>query len=229
MKKTNRIYFHFFLSGMSKTSIAQDWANLKKYELKNSLLPPKKAEEKRIILMGDSVTEFWSQIHPDFFKESPYINRGISGQTTPQMLIRFRPDVINLQPDIVIILAGVNDIAGNTGPTTVEKIMGNLISMVELAITNKINVILCTVLPASNFYWRPNPKAAETIIQLNKLIQLYAQQHQIPLIDYHTAMADRNNGLQKELSDDGVHPNIKGYQTMEPLLKNTLQKTLKIN
>lgn len=214
---------------MSKTSIAQDWANLKKYELKNSLLPPKKAEEKRIILMGDSVTEFWSQIHPDFFKESPYINRGISGQTTPQMLIRFRPDVINLQPDIVIILAGVNDIAGNTGPTTVEKIMGNLISMVELAITNKINVILCTVLPASNFYWRPNPKAAETIIQLNKLIQLYAQQHQIPLIDYHTAMADRNNGLQKELSDDGVHPNIKGYQTMEPLLKNTLQKTLKIN
>lgn len=222
-------YLILLLSGMSETLIAQDWANFGKYELENSLLPSKKTGEKRIVLMGDSITEFWSQIHPDFFKESPYINRGISGQTTPQMLIRFRPDVINLHPDVVVILAGVNDIAGNTGPTTPEKIMGNLISMVELANTNKIKVVLCTVLPASDFYWRPNPKAAKTIIQLNKLIQLYAQQHQIPLVDYHTAMADSNNGLPKEFSEDGVHPNIKGYQTMEPLLEKIIQKTLKKN
>lgn len=227
MKKLFTLYLLFFLLlGMSEKSTAQDWANLAKYENENTLLTPKKSGEKRIVLMGDSITEFWLQIHPEFFKDKPYIDRGISGQTTPQMLIRFRPDVINLHPDVVVILAGVNDVAGNTGPTTPEKILGNIKSMVELAKANAIKVILCAVLPANDFYWRPNDKAAETIIHLNQLIHSYAKQHHIPYVDYHAAMADAKNGLPKEFSNDGVHPNLKGYQTMEPLLEKAIQQVL---
>ena len=227
MKKRLTYYLLFFLLlGMSEKSTAQDWANLAKYENENTLLTPKKSGEKRIILMGDSITEFWLQIHPEFFKDKPYIDRGISGQTTSQMLIRFRPDAINLQPDVVVILAGVNDVAGNTGPTTPEKILGNIKSMVELAKANAIKVILCAILPANDFYWRPNDKATETIIHLNKLIHSYAKQHHIPYVDYHTAMADTINGLPKEFSNDGVHPNLKGYQTMEPLLEKAIQQVL---
>ena len=215
-----------FLICMSENLTAQDWANLSKYENENTLLSPKQVGEKRIVLMGDSITEFWLTIHPEFFAGKSYIDRGISGQTTPQMLIRFRPDVINLHPDVVVILAGVNDVAGNTGPTTPEKIIGNIKSMVELAKANAIKVILCAVLPANDFYWRPNDKAAETIIHLNQLIHSYAKQHHIPYVDYHTAMADTINGLPKEFSNDGVHPNLKGYQTMEPLLEKAIQQVL---
>ena len=224
--KNSVIYYLllFILISMSETSFAQDWANLAKYEAQNNQLPPKHSGEKRIVLMGDSITEFWSQLQPEFFTNTSYINRGISGQTTPQMLIRFRPDVLNLHPDVVVILAGVNDIAGNTGPSTNDAIFGNIISMVELAKANAIKVILCSVLPANNFYWRPNEKAAETIIQLNQLIQSYAKQHHIPYVDYHSAMADAKNGLPKEFSEDSVHPNLKGYQTMQPLLEKAVQK-----
>ena len=224
--KNSVIYYLllFIFISMSETSFAQDWANLAKYETQNNQLPSKQSGEKRIVLMGDSITEFWSQIQPDFFANTSYINRGISGQTTPQMLIRFRPDVLNLHPDVVVILAGVNDIAGNTGPTTNDAIFGNIISMVELAKANAIKVILCSVLPANNFYWRPNEKAAETIIQLNQLIQSYAKEHDIPYVDYHSAMADAKNGLPKEFSEDSVHPNLKGYQTMQPLLEKAVQK-----
>lgn len=225
MKKSVIYYLLLFIFiSMSETSFAQDWANLAKYETQNNHLPPKQSGEKRIVLMGDSITEFWSQIQPDFFANTSYINRGISGQTTPQMLIRFRPDVLDLHPDVVVILAGVNDIAGNTGPTTNDAIFGNIISMVELAKANAIKVILCSVLPANNFYWRPNEKAAETIIQLNQLIQSYAKEHDIPYVDYHSAMADAKNGLPKEFSEDSVHPNLKGYQTMQPLLEKAVQK-----
>lgn len=216
-----------FLICMSENLTAQDWANLSKYENENTLLSPKQVGEKRIVLMGDSITEFWLPIHPEFFAGKSYIDRGISGQTTPQMLIRFRPDVINLQPDVVVILAGVNDIAGNTGPTTPEKIFGNITSMVELAKANAIKVILCSILPANDFYWRPNDKAAATIIQLNQLIKSYADKHHMPYIDYHAVMADASNGLPKEFSNDGVHPNLKGYQIMEPLLEKAIQQILK--
>ena len=225
MKKSVIYYLLLFIFiSMSETSFAQDWANLAKYETQNNQLPSKQSGEKRIVLMGDSITEFWSQIQPEFFTNTSYINRGISGQTTPQMLIRFRPDVLDLHPDVVVILAGVNDIAGNTGPTTNDAIFGNIISMVELAKANAIKVILCSVLPANNFYWRPNEKAAETIIQLNQLIQSYAKEHDIPYVDYHSAMADAKNGLPKEFSEDSVHPNLKGYQTMQPLLEKAVQK-----
>jgi lysophospholipase L1-like esterase len=225
MKKTGFYYLLILLFiGMAEKSTAQDWANLAKYETENSQLPFKQSGEKRIVLMGDSITEFWSQIQPAFFINTSYINRGISGQTTPQMLIRFRPDVLQLHPDVVVILAGVNDIAGNTGPASNEQIFGNIISMVELAKANGIKVILCSVLPANNFYWRPNNKAAQTIIQLNQMIQLYAEENNIPYVDYHTAMTDSKNGLPIEFSEDGVHPNLNGYQTMQPLLEKAVQK-----
>jgi lysophospholipase L1-like esterase len=229
MKKFASHYLLLLLFiGMTEKSVAQDWANLGKYESENKMVQPKKSGEKRVILMGDSITEFWLKIQPDFFSNKPYyIGRGISGQTTPQMLVRFRQDVIELQADVVVILAGVNDIAGNTGPTTNEKIVGNIISMIELAHANGIKVILCSVLPAANFNWRPNDKAAETIIQLNQLIQSYAKQQHIPYVDYHTAMADAKNGLPKEFSEDGVHPNLKGYQTMSPLLEKAINEVLK--
>lgn len=225
MKKTGFYYLLILLFiGMAEKLTAQDWANLAKYETENSQLPFKQSGEKRIVLMGDSITEFWSQIQPAFFTNTSYINRGISGQTTPQMLIRFRPDVLNLHPDVVVILAGVNDIAGNSGPTTNDAIFGNIISMVELAKANGIKVILCSVLPANNFYWRPNNKASQTIIQLNQMIQLYAEENNIPYVDYHTAMTDSKNGLPIEFSEDGVHPNLNGYQTMQPLLEKAVQK-----
>jgi lysophospholipase L1-like esterase len=229
MKKFASHYLLLLLFiGMTEKSVAQDWANLGKYESENKMVQPKKSGEKRVVLMGDSITEFWLKIQPDFFSNKPYyIGRGISGQTTPQMLVRFRQDVIELQADVVVILAGVNDIAGNTGPTTNEKIVGNIISMIELARANGIKVILCSVLPAANFNWRPNDKAAETIIQLNQLIQSYAKQQHIPYVDYHTAMADAKNGLPKEFSEDGVHPNLKGYQTMSPLLEKAINEVLK--
>lgn len=228
MKKHCVFYLLFFLFlGMSEKSTAQDWGNLAKYENENTLLSPKQVGEKRIVLMGDSITEFWLQIHPEFFEGKPYLDRGISGQTTPQMLVRFRQDVINLQPDVVVILAGVNDIAGNTGPTTNEKIVENIISMIELAHANKIKVILCSVLPAANFNWRPNDKAAQTIVELNQLLASYANTNTIPYVDYHTIMADTQNGLPKEFSEDGVHPNLKGYQIMETLLEKAIQQILK--
>jgi lysophospholipase L1-like esterase len=216
-----------FLICMSENLTAQDWANLSKYETENTLFQSKKSGEKRIVLMGDSITEFWLQIHSEFFEGKPYLDRGISGQTTAQMLIRFRQDVIQLQPDAVVLLAGVNDIAGNTGPTTPEKIFGNITSMVELAKANAIKVILCSILPANDFYWRPNDKAAATIIQLNQLIKSYADKHHIPYVDFHAVMADASNGLPKEFSNDGVHPNLKGYQIMEPLLEKAIQQILK--
>jgi len=227
MKKLALHYLLLLLFiGMSEKSIAQDWAKLAKYEIENTALQPKKSGEKRIVLMGDSITEFWLKIQPEFFNNKPYIGRGISGQTTPQMLVRFRQDVLQLQPDAVVILAGINDIAGNTGPTTTKKIMGNIISMCELAKANAIKVILCAVLPANDFYWRPNDKAAETIIQLNQLIQSYASTHHITYVDYHAAMADKKKGLPAAFSEDGVHPNLKGYQTMAPLLEKAIEQAL---
>lgn len=227
MNFSNKYILLLFLICMSENLTAQDWANLSKYETENTLFQSKKSGEKRIVLMGDSITEFWLQIHSEFFEGKPYLDRGISGQTTAQMLIRFRQDVIQLQPDAVVLLAGVNDIAGNTGPTTPEKIFGNITSMVELAKANAIKVILCSILPANDFYWRPNDKAAATIIQLNQLIKSYADKHNIPYVDFHAVMADASNGLPKEFSNDGVHPNLKGYQIMEPLLEKAIQQILK--
>jgi lysophospholipase L1-like esterase len=201
-----------------------DWPYLKKYHQENAKLPKLEFGQKRIVFMGDSITEFWSTICPDFFYGKPYINRGISGQTSPQMLVRFRADVIALQPTIVVLLAGVNDIAGNTGPSTLEMITNNIFSMVELAKANQIKVILCSVLPANHFHWRTKTYPAEKIIELNILLKKYAEDNHIYYLDYHSAMADEHKGMKTALADDGLHPNKKGYEIMAPLVENAIDK-----
>lgn len=205
---------------------AQDWPNLNKYQNQNTMLPLPVAGQKRIVFMGDSITEFWSTIDPDYFLGKPYINRGISGQTTPQMLLRFRADVIALHPAAVVILAGINDIAGNTGPSTIEMIRDNIFSMIELAKANHIKVILCSVLPAYDFPWKPNQEPIEKIKALNEILMNYADANNIVYLDYYSAMVDERKGLKADFSNDGVHPNKTGYQVMAPLAEKAIALTL---
>ena len=175
--------------------------------------------------MGNSITEGWSRLRPDFFSNKPYINRGIGGQTTPQMLLRFRQDVIGLTPSVVVILAGINDIAENTGPSTIEMIVNNIVSMTELAKANKIKVILCSVLPAYDFPWRQGLEPAKKVLELNKQLKAYADDNKLVYIDYFTPMVNESNGLKKELGTDGIHPNVTGYLVMEPLIEQAIEKT----
>ncbi len=211
-------------SGMN----AQDWAGLSRYQSENAKLLSAPKGERRIVFMGNSITEGWIKISPDFFNANPsFINRGISGQTTSQMLTRFRQDVIELNPDVVIILAGINDIAENNGPISIEAIAGNIYSMVELAKANHITPVLCSVLPANRIKWKTTIKPADKVIELNKLIKHYAKKHKIEYVDYYRKMADSQKGLKIEYGDDGVHPNLSGYKVMEPILEKTLEKVNK--
>lgn len=213
---------------MNQISFTQndDWANLNRYKEENLNLGLPADNENRIVFMGNSITEGWLQLDPDFFKDKPYINRGISGQTTPQMLVRFRQDVVNLKPKVVVILAGTNDIAGNTGPSTLEMIEDNIASMVEIARANNIKVILCSVLPAFDYPWKPGLNPSKKIIGLNKWIEEYSKKNEIAYADYFSAMVDENNGLRKEYSEDGVHPNLSGYNVMEPIIENVIQRVI---
>ena len=215
-----------FLGLFANKTQAQDWANLARYEAENATLKAPTNTEQRIVFMGNSITEGWGTDSTSFMGENGYINRGISGQTTPQMLIRFRPDVVHLQPKVVVILAGINDIAQNTGPITIENIADNIFSMIEIAQANDIKVILCSVLPANHFPWREAIKPAEKVIQLNALLQAYAAENKIHYVDYFSAMADAENGLPKTLGYDGVHPNAAGYAVMEKLMRAAIDKTL---
>jgi len=205
-------------------SYGQDWANLKRFQQENSELMLAKAHENRVVFMGNSITEGWLSIRPEFFKNKPYVNRGISGQTTPQMLIRFRQDVIHLKPSTVVLLAGINDIAENTGPSTIEMIANNIISMAELAKANHINVIICSVLPANNFPWREGLKPAEKVRKLNAILQSYSYENKLAYVDYYSAMVNDSNGLKKELGEDGIHPNKNGYLIMEPILEKAIKE-----
>ena len=209
------------------TSSAQDWAKTSKYKADNARLAAIPSAN-RIVLMGDSITEFWSQRDPSFFADKPYlVNRGIGGQTTPQMLERFPSDVIALKPKVVVILAGINDIAGNTGDVSLDEIMNNIAQMAEMAKTKKIKVVLCSVLPAAAFSWNTKVKPANEIVKLNAKIKAYANKHQLGYVDYYSVTVDAKKGLKKEFSGDGVHPNKKGYKVMEPLLQSAIQKTMK--
>lgn len=203
-----------------------DWANLKRFEDDNKKTAMPTANENRIVFMGNSITEGWSRLNPDFWKGKPYINRGISGQTTPQMLLRFKQDVIDLKPKVVVILAGINDIAGNTGPMTLEQTRDNIIAMAQLAKANGIKVILSSVIPAFDFPWRPGMEPAEKVVALNKMIKSYCDKNKITYLDYHSAMKDNRNGLKSELGYDGVHPNLEGYKIMGPLAEQAIQAVL---
>lgn len=208
-------------------SEAQDWANLNYFREANENLAPVRTCDDRVVFMGNSITQGWINQVPEFFaEEKQYINRGISGQTTPQMLLRFRQDVIDLWPKVVVILAGVNDIAGNTGPSSLEMIEDNLHSMTELAHAHGIQVVLCSVLPAYDFPWRKGLEPAPKIVELNKRIKEYASKKGVVYCDFFSAMADDRNGLPEELSGDGVHPNKEGYAVMQPIVENAIARAL---
>jgi lysophospholipase L1-like esterase len=212
---------------MNITNIhAQDWANTMHYKSENEKCGLPANDEKRVVFFGNSITESWKKFCPDFFEGKLFLNRGISGQTSPQMLVRFRQDVINLKPAVVLILAGTNDIAGNTGHSTNEMILDNIVSMTELARFNRIKVILCSVLPAFDYPWKQGLKPAEKIMALNKMIQKYAVENGIYFLDYHSKMANSENGLKKELTYDGVHPNEAGYRVMGPLAEEAIRNVL---
>ncbi len=229
MSSKNKIKLFFmcaFLLSLFNLN-AQDWPNLQRYQAENAALTAPAKSEKRVVFMGNSITQGWKESHPEFFSKNPYLDRGISGQTTPQMLIRFRQDVIDLQPKVVVILAGTNDIAGNTGPSTLEMIMNNLKSMAELAIQNNVRVVLCSVLPAFDYPWRKGLEPNIKIPALNAMIKSYCKERNIVYLDYFSEMNDGNNGMIAELTTDGVHCTSKGYDKMESMVKPAIAAALK--
>lgn len=204
-----------------------DWAQLARYRADNAALAPPAAGERRVVFYGDSITDMWGRSQGSaFFPGKPYVNRGISGQTTAQMLVRFRQDVIDLQPAAVVILAGTNDLAGNTGLSTQAMIEDNLSSMVELAQAHRIAVVLASVLPVSDYPWRPGLQPAAKIRALNAWIKQYAQQHGLVYLDYHSKMSNADGGLDKALAYDGVHPTAAGYAVMAPLAQQAVERAL---
>jgi len=205
--------------------VLTDFGWLARFKEADLALAPPTAGENRVVFMGDSITEGW---HFDLsFPGKPYINRGISGQTSPQMLVRFRQDVIALKPKVVVILAGTNDIAGNTGPMTLEQSEDNLASMADLAAANNIRVVLCSLLPAFDFPWQQGLTPAPKILALNAWIKSYAAEKGYVYVDYHSAMKDERDGLPAALSKDGVHPLPAGYAVMMPLVEAGIAKALK--
>ena len=204
-----------------------DWPNLSRYQDENrSVRLPEKGKQ-RVVFMGDSITEEWSNLYPDYFDTEGYINRGIGGQTTPQMLIRFKPDVIDLEPDIVVILAGTNDIAGNTGPSNVKMITDNIFSMAELARAHQIKVVLSSILPVFEYEWAKEIKdAPATIDSVNDELKKYVNDHGLVYLDYFSSMVDERKGLNKDYTYDGVHPNQDGYILMSSLAQKVLSRLL---
>jgi len=210
-----------------------DFANYARYREANTKLAPPAKDEKRVVFMGDSITDGWKL--NEYFPNQPYVNRGISGQTTSQMLLRFRPDVIDLKPKVVVILAGTNDISANTGPMTLEAIEGNLASMAELARANGINVVLASVMPVSDYNTDKSGKAIirtlqrppAQILALNAWIKNFCAERGFVYLDYFTAMADDKGFLKAEIANDGLHPNAKGYEIIKPLAENAIKIALK--
>ena len=203
-----------------------DFANLKKYSAENDSIGFPVKDINRVVFMGNSITEWWGPYWNLYFDEKPYINRGIAGQTTAQMLIRFKPDVVNLKPKAVVILAGINDITGMTGPTTNAMIEDNISSMVEIAQANDIKVILSSVLPCYSIVGRPDLHPADRVVELNEWIKKYSEDKDCIYLNYFTPLANENNGLKKEFTKDGVHPNKEGYDIMASLVEFAIQKVL---
>jgi lysophospholipase L1-like esterase len=214
----------------------KDWPALARYHNANAALPAAGSQENRVVFMGDSITDNWSKPgFGGFFPGRPYVNRGISGQTTPQMLIRFRPDAIALHPKVIVILAGTNDIAGNTGPMTLAAIEDNLSSMADLAAANGIRVVLASLLPVSDYEKTKEGKPInqttrrppEQIRALNEWIRSFAERNKLTYLDYYSAMIDAQGFFKAELSNDGLHPNDKGYAVMAPLAEQAIAAALK--
>jgi len=214
-------------SAAPQTTPDADWAALGRYREANAALSAPTPGQARVVFYGNSITDAWARYFADMFPGEPYVGRGISGQTTPQMLVRFRQDVIALRPAVVVILAGTNDIAGNTGPSTQAMIQDNLVSMVQLAQANGIAVVLSSVLPASDYPWRPGQDPGPKIAALNEWMRGYADRSGVVYLDYYSAMVDDGFGLRPELTRDGVHPNEAGYLIMAPLAEAAIAEALK--
>ena len=205
----------------------QDWPNLKRYEVENQYLGPPKKNENRVVFLGDSITEGWLSLYPGYFEGKPYVNRGIGGQTTPQMLIRFKQDVVDLKPSMVVILAGTNDIAGNTGSSNVKMITDNIFSMATIAKAHQIQVVLSSILPVYKYDWSPEiVDPPSTIDAINECLKEYAKSNGLYYLDYFSEMVDDKRGLKKEYTSDGVHPNEKGYELMSALAEKKIKSIL---
>ncbi|MDE3106276.1 MAG: SGNH/GDSL hydrolase family protein [Acidobacteriota bacterium] len=205
-----------------------DWPQLGRYRAENASLAAPTAGEQRVVFYGDSITDAWGR-RPntgEFFPGRPYVNRGISGQTTAQMVVRFEQDVVRLQPAVVLILAGTNDVAGNTGPMTPEMTMDNFRAMVAIAKQNHIRVVLASILPASAYPWKPGVQPAEPIRELNRQLQALCAEQGLVYVDYYDAMTNAAGGLDKDLASDGVHPTAKGYAIMAPLAEKGIAAAL---
>ena len=222
---------HLFLTAILFITVltlsAQDWPNYNRYSQNNKEVIQSKQPVK-VVFMGNSITDGWASQRPDFFKTNNFVGRGISGQTAYQMLIRFRPDVIDLKPKAVAILCGTNDIAKNSGDITIDQIMGNIVSMCELAKANNIKVLLCSVLPVYQYPWRKEIEAVSQIKDLNDKMKEYAQKNKnVVYVDYFSEMADQRQGLPENLAKDGVHPTAEGYEIMEEIILNAVKKNVK--
>ena len=212
----------------SRPRVQADWANLQRYRAADmQLTSSSAAATDRVVFFGNSITDSWAPYFATMFPGKPYVGRGISGQTTPQMLVRFRQDVIDLKPKVVVILAGTNDIAGNTGPSTLEMIEDNLASMTELAQKHGVRVVLSSVLPVYDYPWRPGLQPAPKIVALNDWMKRYAQSVGAVYLDYWTALADDRRGMKAEYSADGVHPNEAGYRVMAPMADAAIAEALR--
>jgi lysophospholipase L1-like esterase len=229
------VLFVSFVATRAQTpDCKSDWPALGRYNDDNKKMAPPAKNEQRVVFMGDSITDSWDDPrNGGFFPGKPYVNRGISGQTTPQMLIRFRRDVIELRPKVVVILAGTNDLAGNTGPTTLEAIQDNLTSMAELATRHGIRVVFASLLPVSDYEIRDGKPLNQTtrrppdkILALNQWMKTYARTNHHGYLDYFSAMVDDNGSLKDELSNDGLHPNLQGYTVMGPLAEAAIAASL---
>lgn len=219
-----RVFFLFCaLVCCTAVHAQKDWAQYSRYEEANKQI----AFEPVAVFMGNSITDGWYQQHPAFFDENRYVGRGISGQVTSQMLCRFRNDVIELKPQCVVILAGINDIAKNNGDISIENIFRNFVSMCELAEANGIEPVLCSTLPCDRLSWRPEVKPAELVRQLNALLRDYAEKNDLVYVDYYSALTNESGGLSPELSADGCHPTMKCYVQMEKMVRKGIEKALK--
>lgn len=201
------------------------WPGVFKYKDANATLPPPAPGEKRVVMYGDSITQIWAG-DKSFFPGKPYIGRGISGQTTMQMVVRFRSDVIDLHPAAVVILAGTNDIAQNGGPESLKLIEDDLRSMAELAVANHIVPILCSILPASDYPWRKGLEPGPKIVEVNQWIQNYCQEQHLVFLNYYPAMVGDNQGMRADLSRDGVHPDSAGFAIMAPMAEDAVRQAL---
>ena len=222
--------FFLLCNSMISISFSQDksdagwisWTNFKKYVNQNKEVKEKHKDEFRVVFLGDSIFEGWSVASPGFFNGKSYFNRGISGQVTAQMLLRFQEDVANLKPNVLVLKAGINDIAENAGTYDQQKTLNNIKSIVQLAKNNQIKVVLCSVLPANRFVWRPEIKPADKVIELNKALQAYAKDENVYFLNLYSAVVDDQKGMKTIYASDGVHPTTEGYKILEPLVEQAI-------